>query len=556
MVKKQDTTIFEAYKPLCNVIRKLDLTDSLAVIRAYLCNLQFDHDIPSDYEVDREYLSRRSHAERVSLISEFHLETLCREVILHASDLGRAEKSLKEWATLGKAINHLKKLEEVIAGRYETTDLFLQELHRMAHRQFPWQESRTTAANITRYHMIYGHPPLKEIINGTIGISLDKLFLFGIALLGTFFQKFALFYQPNIQIPGLSQDGLDRFLRHFSRNVHDLRILLQNEQEMNDRFLYAYHSLRAFPLIKTKYQGKDSLIWPLPTLLFWRFTNGVYYEICKKSGFDSAFGDAFQWYVGQVIERGTQRESTRFYPETQYWVGKDSKRTVDWIVAQDGAAIFVEAKTKRLAHQAKVEIIEEDILPLELDKLAAMVVRVYKSIRDHKAGHYPHFPFDPSRKIYPIIVTLEDWFLMGPKLVNKLRTDVARRLEDEGIPIDVLEEMPFSVCAIHEFEQAIQVMDHAGIRRVMQGKVERARQDWTLAAYLRDGFQEHREHTRFLFEEEFESIVSGLLGDLNLMDNNTRSSRGDSSPGGVGLKYYYSDQSSDLKNLFISSSKN
>lgn len=138
MEKKQDATIFEAYKPLRNIIRKLDLTDSLAVIRAYLCNLQFDHDIPSNYEVHPEYFALQSREERVSLISEFHLETLCREVILHASDLGRAENSMKAWTILGKAINQLKKLEEVIAGRYETTDLFLQELHRMAHRQFPW----------------------------------------------------------------------------------------------------------------------------------------------------------------------------------------------------------------------------------------------------------------------------------------------------------------------------------------------------------------------------------------------------------------------------------
>lgn len=105
---------------------------------------------------------------------------------------------------------------------------------------------------------------------------------------------------------------------------------------------------------------------------------------------------------------------------------------------------------------------------------------------------------------------------MGPKLVSTLRADVTRRLEKEMIPIEVIEEMPFSVCAIHEFEQAIQVMDRAGIHTVMQGKVERTRQDWTLAAYLRDGFHDHREHGRFLFEEEFESIFINVLGDLNL----------------------------------------
>lgn len=296
-----------------------------------------------------------------------------------------------------------------------------------------------------------------------------------------------------------------------------VRILLQSEQEMNDEFLYTHHSLRAFPLIRIKHQGGDNLICPLPTLLFWRFTNGVYYEICGKPGFDNAFGDAFQWYVGQVIARGTRRECTRFYPEAQYWIGKDSKRTVDWIVEQDGAAIFVEAKTKRLAHQAKVQITGKDVLPIELDKLAAMVVQTYKSIRDDKAGHYPQFPFDPNRKIYPLVVTLEDWILMGPQLINQLKTDVSRRLEKERIPAAVIAEMPFSVCAIHEFEQAIQVMDRAGLHTVMQGKVEGSRQEWTLAAFLRDGFHDHLKQTRFLFEREFDTIGFSILGDWHLL---------------------------------------
>jgi hypothetical protein len=517
MEMKQDTAIFEAYKPLRNALRKLDLTDSFAVIRAYVCNLQFNQDIPSDCEVHREYLSRQSHTERARLISEFHLETLCREVILHATDLGRAEKSLKEWATLGRAINLLKNLE-VIACRYKSADIFIQELHRIAHRQFPWQESKPTAANITRYYMIYGHPPLNEIITVTTGLYLDELFLYGMALLGTFLQNVALFYPPTLEIPRLSPDGLNRFLLHFSRNIHDLKVLLRSEQEMNDGFLYAYHSLRAFPLIRIMYRGRDSLICPLPTLLFWRFTNGIYYEICKKPGFDNAFGDAFQRYVGKVIERGTHPENTRFYPEAQYWVGKDSKRTVDWIVDQHGAAIFVEAKTKRLAHQAKVEIINQEILPVELDKLAAMVVQAYKSICDYKAGYYPHYPFDPSRKIYPIILTLEDWFLMGPKLVNKVNADVTRRLNEEGVPIEVLQEMPYSVCAIHEFEQAIQITDRVGIRMVMQGKTDSSRREWTLTSFLREGFQEHVRHTRYLFEEEFDSIGISVLGNWNLRE--------------------------------------
>lgn len=426
MNKNQDSTIFEAYKPLRNAIRKLELADSLAVIRGYMSNLQFNQDIPSDCEVHPDYLAFTSHSERSRWISEFHLETLCREVILNGKEISLSEKTLKSWDTLRRTIKHLKNFEQVIAARYSGSDLFMQELHRMAHRQFPWQRFSPTSVNITRYHMIYGHPPLTRVVQTATGLSPDELFLYGMALLGVFIDTFAQSHPVNIQIPGLSSDGLERFLSRFSRSLPDLKVLLRDEHQMNDRFGYAYHSLRAYPLIRMKYQGRECLVCPIPTLLFWRFTSGVYYEIFNQPGFENAFGEAFQWYVGQVIERGTMREKTRLYPECEYRVGKDTKRTVDWIVDQEGAALFVEAKTKRLRSEAKVEIVQRDILPIELDKLAAMIVQVYKSISDYRDGKYPNYAFDPQRKIYPIVVTLEDWFLMGPKLVNDVKDDVSR----------------------------------------------------------------------------------------------------------------------------------
>lgn len=140
MDKNQDPIIFETYKPLRNAIRKLGLADSLAVIRAYMSNLQFNQDIPSDCEIHRGYLSAASHSEGAGWIAEFHLETMCREIVLHAKESGQAQDTLKSWNTLAMTIKRLKDLEEVIAGRYRTPDLLMQELHRMAHRQFPWQE--------------------------------------------------------------------------------------------------------------------------------------------------------------------------------------------------------------------------------------------------------------------------------------------------------------------------------------------------------------------------------------------------------------------------------
>ena len=204
--------------------------------------------------------------------------------------------------------------------------------------------------------MIYGYPPLREIIRSAIGLSSEELFLFGMALLGNFTETFALFYPPSIQIPGLSSEGLDRFLSHFSRGLSDLKMLLQDEHQMNDKFAYAYHSLRAYPLIRMKYQARDCLLCPIPTLLFWRFTNGVYYEIFSQPGFENAFGEAFQWYVGQVIEKGTMRERTRLYSECEYRVGKELKRTVDWVVDQAGAALLSKPRLRGCDSTLKLKL--------------------------------------------------------------------------------------------------------------------------------------------------------------------------------------------------------
>jgi len=150
----QDQQVFEFYKPLRNAIRKLCLGDSLGVIRVYVQNLQFGVEIPSDCEVDPEYASATSFQQKAKWITGFHLETLCREIILHAMETGVCTETLRDWKTLARIINKLKHLEEFIAARFSSSDLLMQELHRTVHRQFPWQMGRPKPQNVTRYFLI------------------------------------------------------------------------------------------------------------------------------------------------------------------------------------------------------------------------------------------------------------------------------------------------------------------------------------------------------------------------------------------------------------------
>jgi hypothetical protein len=299
----QKDQVFEWYKPLRNHLRKVCLADSLAVIWSYIQNLQFGTAIASDIEVHGDFLKKTKRIEKISMVSEWELETLCTELILNASEANTCPKTLKTWSWFAGAVNKLKSLENDIYKNLVGKENILVEVHRIAHRQFPWQVGRPNNIFITRYFKIYSHPALAEILYRKLDLATQELFYIGFAFLGVYLDHFSLFYPPQIEIPRITIETLEKFLKHFSLDVTSLRQRLIADQEMNEKFAYAYSSLRAYPLIRMTYQDKDSVACPLPTLFFWRLTNGVYYELYNEEGFAEAFGAAFQGYVGRLSEK-------------------------------------------------------------------------------------------------------------------------------------------------------------------------------------------------------------------------------------------------------------
>lgn len=501
--------VFGQCKPLRNRVRNLCLADSLMVIHAYIAHLQFDTPINRAIEVPERFLFAENKVDKVSVFSEWELETLCREVIVHSKLTPPCQVSLRQGAVMSKVVTELKRLEEFIADKFVTPETVLLELHRMAHRQFPWQMSSPSAANFMRYYLVYRHSILDNLVKKVTGLSIDEVFFIGMALLGVFMREALMPYPPSVHISGLTVDQVDRFLRHFSAPLGSLKEHLVKEREANDRFAYSYHSLRAFPIIQMHHLGKNSLLCPLPTLLFWRFTSGVYYEICKEAGFDNAFGEAFGRYVGSVLKKAFDLTKYEVIAEESYRDGKDLKSTVDWVVSEGDAALFIEAKTKRLVVGAKSEILSSQALSAELAKMARSIVQVYKAIVDYQKGLYPSNRYRKGWKIYPVVVTLEDWFLMGSKVLGELNGLVLCELEMANLPADMLSDSPYTLCSSYELEQAAQVMNHVGVAKVMGGKVsDPGKREHALDAYIRSDFKSELPLLRCLYSAEYHEFLA------------------------------------------------
>ena len=247
---------------------------------------------------------------------------------------------------------------------------------------------------------------------------------------------------------------------------------------------------------------------PLPTLLYWRFTAGLYYQLIGDDRFPNEFGSSFQSYVGEVIQAACTSQRMQSIPEQEYSVGKMKKRSIDWIVADDNSALFLECKAKQLSWGAKSFLNNLQPLDADIENMASAVLQIYRTIVDYKNGHYLHFRPTEDRRIYPAVVTLENWRFFGPIMIGNLNDAVAYKLRASELPSELLQEMPYSVWAIEELEVGLQIIDFVPISEFMDGKLnDQEMRGWDWHAYMTKTFPKHFPAKR-LFDSEYDEMFA------------------------------------------------
>jgi hypothetical protein len=503
--------VFAAYKPIRNKIALLSVEESLSVIWAYCQYLQIDDfRFPSEIEVYQPFLDADFPQQ---WISEWELELLAREVILNGNAVASKGRSLRTWKTLGELMNSFKGLENRIYGHFGSPQDVLVEVIRIAHRQFIWQGNPPNSASIIRYYKIFNRPGIDGLCEARIGLNVWQVYMCGVAVLGLLLNHPAVAIPFKSEIKALPVELFTKFFAFTSSPLAKLKSRLKAEQQYNANFAYAYNSLRALPLVEMPYQGGSAMVCPLPTLLYWRFTGGLYYELIGEPAFANEFGDGFQACVGEVLEC-TCPGPMQLIGEQEYIVVKAKKRSVDWIVADDNAALFVECKARRLSWAAKESLTDLKRLEADLDGMAAAVVQVYKTIADYLANAYPDFPAKEGRKIFPAVVTLENWRMFGPVMMTKLAQAVESRIDGAGIPRDMLEQMPYSIWAIEELEVGLQIMHANGIAAFMEGKLTPEMREWDWHGYMTNRYP-NSFPTRKLFQKEYDDAFAPMYAAQN-----------------------------------------
>jgi hypothetical protein len=298
---------FREYKPIRNKIALLAVDDSLSVIWAYCQYLQLDEfNFPNEIEVLDTFL-RDDFPQR--FISEWDLELLAKEVILNGNVSASKGRTLRKWNTLSEIVNAIKGLENRIYGHFGSSGSVLVEMIRIAHRQFIWQANRPNSTTIIRYFKIFNRPGIDEICQDRIGLNVWQTYMCGIATMGFFLDRPAIAIPFRNEIKALSINDFDKFFAYGSKPIADLKSTLKAEQRYNADFAYVYNSLRTHPLIRMTYQGAESYVCPLMTLLFWKFTGGLYYELIGVPSLQMSLARDYKATSGRSSKQRALRSS-------------------------------------------------------------------------------------------------------------------------------------------------------------------------------------------------------------------------------------------------------
>jgi len=464
--------------------------DSLYLIWGYSRNFTFDLEFPPDIERPNGFIPNDNiNTRRYSGLPEFEQEFLLKEFILNC-DTTPTRFSLKQKDKLSKLVNYLRfSFSDEIDKNFTIPGDFLLEFNRMAHRQFNWQLGYNQKV-IFRYYKVYADKEVSLIIKNKFHLTTYELFIIGFF----FFRWTAEHFQTNLpftsEFPLITNEMIEIFFQNFSMTVDQAKEELKECQQMNENIFYSYNPLLAKPILI--YQ--DTFICPIQLLLFWQVTGGIYYSIVREQGFENAFGNSFQNYIGEVIYKCCDNQNLKILPEEKY--GKEEKRTTDWLIVDESAVLFIECKAKRMTMVSKSELDIKLGLESDLKKMASFIKQLYKTYIDYTENKYPQLAFDANKKFVPLVLTLEAWYInLNPRILEILRGLVLDNLKANNLDVTLIDTFPYHIRSSEDFEKDIQLINALGILGYFDKVVNNELHDYIQKFNYRNPFEDEFEKT-------------------------------------------------------------
>jgi hypothetical protein len=491
------SNLYQYYKPLRNLFSQFPLEQSLEHIWVLSQHLLNGHPLPDH----PSFISLKSQFKTLSgLVYPWELAIILREIIINSSNNGK--KSLINYNNLGDAINGVRGYGNQIASLDLNLDETLKALHRIAHLQFPWQRINNLE-QLIRYKKIFGGTAINDLVQKQTGLDLNQLMFMGFAARGHLLKFPGFNLEQSYQDFGISPEKSRTFFEGLTIDFTTLKEAYISAQSHNRLWEYTWNPLDEKPLIRMSKNNPNLTYCPLPELFMRRITSGLFYDFVDTKDFGNSYGKSFEMYVGEVLSKLFDLHPYTYINPKPIMQGKKIKHRVDWIVQDSSSSMLIECKTKRIRFSSKIDV-DSETLEEDIQILAKYVVQTYKNFIIEQS-------VDPDRYHFPILVMLDEWYLMSPIIKQFLDTEIKQSLEKSGLNEELLIDYPFTIMSISELESAGQVIQQVGIESFFKKKTLIEYKDWDLKSFCNEVYKEQwKKVKKTLFNDETDSIFSDL----------------------------------------------
>ncbi len=335
------------------------------------------------------------------------------------------------YGTVRAVVNFTRRLEDAEAGMHLADNNIFSEMHRIGHRQFPWQRGYLNLPQFYRYSYIYGQGACGEYFARSYGLTVSHFSLAGLSLYAAFAARPSLVPPYGLERVGVTQAVLERALVLLCNDVEAARrTLVRRLQEAGNvgviRLGYKPSVLRQFPVLRFE----DRLRAPLRDLLLTRITSGVYYDLIGAGG--GLLNDAayrFEEYSRRLMVASLP--ALRVAGNEVYQVNGNAMDGPDAVLRleDDAVGLVVECKATKLTHVAQYA--EKPAVSAEraYDEMAKGVFQIWRYFSHVRRGVVPG---TVAPTALGMLLPLDTWFSMSADLRDHVTQRAHTRADAYG----------------------------------------------------------------------------------------------------------------------------
>ncbi len=481
---------FSIIKPVLNKLSKLNVYDSLYVVRAYMQNCAAGN--------TNSYCLPGIERSEFNCVEVWFADFLISNIIKYCDNLP-SRKSLRDVNPRDSICNRINEVYHIVNKKQMNDDVFVW-LNSYIFNQFKILAKDNDLRVLYRYYYLYNTPMIRAYAENKLKMPLDVYFKMAFFVYeifageGHFYVRYDYFIPKRKSFDEVAKMALDNILSQISKPLPVMKILCKEYCSYEEDKLFGYFNDAPhvkYPLIK----DKSGYFCTIPKYVTTALLDGLYYrlDVPNSSNPDvkKEFSGNMENYLGLIFEHFLMGGKVAYRKEITYDVGKrKSQKTSDWILWDHTDICFMDCKTKRISVKGKRAVIVDDEeidrvvreqpfsknkkrekidhaiaegLTKDIIDLGIGLGKVFVCYDDYRAGIITEFPYMEGKKFHAVIVTLEESLSNTPGYKDRIMKVAQSYRDAKSEHSEPIDEKSVKMLSLKNLEECTCVIAKDGI---------------------------------------------------------------------------------------------